>query len=157
MNKPICLVLITLLISSCAKKDLKVDETKLKGVWSGLLFQTEAKFDSITLQPVVKPEKATLYKNGKETSYPLNKEGNYLSIGPVEGLRFDATYTKDSPNLYGVITNDLWCQSLTFTKSNNKWVANIQKPEIIDTDYTVYLEFYEDSLGILQAKIQPVS
>ena len=59
-----------------------------------------------------------------------------------------------SQNLNAVLTNDLWSQSLTFSKTDDNWISNIQKPEIIDTDYTVYLEFCEDSLGILQAKIQ---
>lgn len=143
-----------LLLFSCSKKKSDFDKAELIGVWSGLLFQTETKYDSIALRPIQKPERAILYKNGKEQIYQLNNVSNNLSFRTDEGLRFDATYGNNSPILYGVLTNDLWSQSLTFSKSNNKWISDIQKPEIIDTDYKVYLEFYEDTLGILQAKIQ---
>lgn len=155
MNLKIYPFLITILIFfSCHQKEADFEKEELIGVWSGLLFQTEAKFDSIILQPTTMPQKALLYKNGREKSYPLTHKDNYLSFKSEGGLRFDATYSNDSPKLYGVITSDLWSQSLTFSKTNDQWVAIIQKPEIIDTDYIVYLEFYEDSLGILQAKIQ---
>ncbi|MEM1339876.1 MAG: serine hydrolase [Bacteroidota bacterium] len=154
MNRKICLGVIALVLLSCANKDFKIDKTKLKGVWSGLLFQTEAEYDSIVLQPAVKPEKATLYKNGKAKNYELNTTGDYLSFGPEDGVRFDARYSTDPPELYGVLTNALWSQSLSFTKTGEKWISDIRKPEIIDTDYSVFLKFYDDSSGILQAKIQ---
>ena len=144
----------TLLLFSCSNKKSDFDKSELIGVWSGLLFQTETKYDSIALRPIQKPEKAILYKNGKEQSYQLKNVSNNLSFRTDDGLRFDATYVNNSPNLYGVLTNDLWSQGLGFSKSGNKWISDIQKPEIIDTDYTVYLEFYEDTLGILQARIQ---
>lgn len=155
MNVKFFPILLTiLLLSSCHNERADWEREELIGVWSGLLFQTEASYDSIFLQPVVRPEKATLYKNGKEKSLELTYKNNYLSGKSEGGLRFDATYLPDSPTLYGVITNDLWSQSLIFAKTDEKWVSDIQKPEIIDTDYTVFLEFYEDDLGILQAKIQ---
>lgn len=144
----------TLLLFSCSNKKSDFDKSELIGVWSGLLFQTETKYDSIALRPIQKPEKAILYKNGKEQSYQLKNVSNNLSFRTDDGLRFDATYVNNSPNLYGVLTNNLWSQGLGFSKSGNKWISDIQKPEIIDTDYTVYLEFYEDTLGIIQARIQ---
>lgn len=143
-----------LLLFSCSNKKSDFDKSELIGVWSGLLFQTETKYDSIALRPIEEPEKAILYKNGKEQSYQLKNVSNNLSFRTDDGLRFDATYVNNSPNLYGVLTNDLWSQGLGFSKSENKWISDIQKPEIIDTDYTVYLEFYADTLGILQARIQ---
>ena len=155
MNLKTCPILIVILfLFSCNDQKADSEREELIGVWSGLLFQTEARYDSIVLQPAVRPEKATLYKNGKEKSFALNYQDNYLFFKAEGGLRVDATYSSDSPKLYGVITNALWSQSLTFSKTDDKWVAGIQKPEIIDTDYIVYLEFYEDSQGILQAKIQ---
>lgn len=131
-----------------------MDKTELIGVWSGLLFQTEPEYDSIVLQPVAKPQKATIYKNQKEKSFELNNGNNYLFFETEDGLRFDATYFNDPQDLNAVLTNALWSQSLTFSKADDNWISHIQKPEIIDTDYTVYLAFYEDSLGVLQAKIQ---
>ena len=148
------LILTILLLSSCHTEKAELEREELMGVWSGLLFQTEATYDSIFLQPVVRPEKAILLKNEKEKHLELTYENNYLSGKAEGGLRFDATYLPDSPTLYGVITNELWSQGLTFAKTNDKWVSAIQKPEIIDTDYTVYVEFYEDDSGKLQAKIQ---
>jgi CubicO group peptidase (beta-lactamase class C family) len=146
--------IVILLLFSCNNRKSDFDESELIGVWSGLLFQTEAKFDSIALSPIQKPEKAVLYKNGKEQYFQLKNTINSLTFSTDDGLRFDATYVENSPNLYGVITNNLWSQGLSFSKSADKWVSEIPKPEIIDTDYTVYLEFYEDTLGIIQAKIQ---
>ncbi|MEL7123870.1 MAG: serine hydrolase [Bacteroidota bacterium] len=152
--KTFTIIIALLFLFSCQNEKADFKNDKLVGVWSGILFQTETKYDSIVLQPIVNPTKATLYKNGKEKSFELNNENTYLFFKSGDGLRLDATYRNDSPNLYGVITNELWSQSLTFLKRADKWVTDIQKPEIIDTDYTVYLEFYEDSLGTLQAKIQ---
>jgi CubicO group peptidase (beta-lactamase class C family) len=154
MTKTYIIPIAILLLFSCSNKKSGFDRSELLGVWSGLLFQTNTKYDSITLLPGKKPETVTLYKNGKGEHYALKNVSNNLSFRTDDGLRFDATYVPNSPNLYGVITNDLWSQGLSFSKAGNKWVSDIQKPEIIDTDYTVYLEFYEDSLGILQAKIQ---
>lgn len=149
------LILITcLLLLSCRIKKADFDKAELIGVWSGLLFQTETKFDSIALLPLQNPERAILYKAGKGKHYQLKNANNDLSFGPENGLRFDATSFNHSPKLYGVISNDLWSQGLSFSKSSNRWVAAVQKPQIIDTDYIVYLEFYEDTLGTLQAKIQ---
>ena len=147
------LITILLLFSGCNKKT-DFDKTELIGVWSGLLFQTEPEYDSIVLQPVAIPQKATIYKNRKEKSFELNNGNNYLFFETEDGLRFDATFFNDSQYLNAVLTNDLWSQSLTFSKTDDNWISHIQKPEIIDTDYTVYLAFYEDSLGVLQAKIQ---
>ena len=153
-NQKIYLALLSFLFFSCGEKPLNIDKAELIGVWSGLLFQTEAKYDSIVLLPSQKPEEAILHKNGKVLSYHLKNVGNRLSFRADGGLRFDATYTNNSQNLYGVITDDLWSQGLQFSRSGNKWISEIPKPEIIDTDYFVFLEFYEDSLGVLQAKIQ---
>ncbi len=148
-------ILITILfLFSCCNKKTDLDKTELIGVWSGLLFQTEPEYDSIVLQPVAKPQKATIYKNQKEKSFELNNGNNYLFFETEDGLRFDATYFNDPQDLNAVLTNALWSQSLTFSKADDNWISHIQKPEIIDTDYTVYLAFYEDSLGVLQAKIQ---
>lgn len=146
------ILLIIPLLFSCNNRKADFNSNELTGVWSGLLFQTETKYDSIVVQPVTNPKKAVLYKNGKEKTFELNN--NHLFFETNDGLRFDATFISDSPTLYGVITNDLWSQSLTFSKATDKWVSYIQKPEIIDTDYIVYLEFYKDSLDILQAIIQ---
>jgi len=155
MNLKTYLILITiLLLCSCNNKKADFDKAELIGVWSGLLFQTQTKYDSIALLPIQNPEKAILYKNGKEKSYQLKSMSNSISFLTDKGLRFDATSPNNSSNLFGVITNNLWSQSLIFSKSDNRWISYIQKPEIIDTDYQVYLEFYEDSLRTLQAKIQ---
>ena len=120
----------------------------------GLLFQTEAKYDSMVLAPVVAPQLATLYKNGKGESFKLSNSDNYLFFKTEDGKRFDATYADGSQNLYAVLTDELWSRGLIFSRVDDKWVSDVQKPEIIDTDYTVYLEFYKDSLDIVQAKIQ---
>lgn len=149
---PVLLVAL-LLFANCDKKP-NFDQKELIGVWSGLLFQTETKYDSIVLRPAGKAKNATLYKNGKEKSFELTTRNNHLFFQTGDGLRFDAGEFKTSQNLNGVLTHDLWSQSLTFSKRDDSWVAPIQKPEIIDTDYLVYLEFYKDSLGTLQAKIQ---
>lgn len=153
-SKTYTITIAILLLFSCSNKKSDLDKSELIGIWSGLLFQTETKYDSVALRPIQEPEMAVLYKNGKEQSYQLKNVSNNLSFRTDDGLSFDATYVNNSPNLYGILTDDLWSQGLSFSKSGNKWISDIQKPEIIDTDYKVYLEFYEDTLGILQAKIQ---
>lgn len=153
-SKTYIITIAILLLFSCSKKQFSFDKKELIGVWSGLLFQTETKYDSLVLTPILKPEKAILFKNGKSESHTLKNINNSISFSVDGGLRFDASYVNNSPNLFGVITNDLWSQGLSFSKSGNKWVSEIPKPEIIDTDYRVYLEFYEDKEGILQARIQ---
>ena len=152
--KTFLIPIIPFLLFSFNNKEPDFSESELIGVWSGLLFQTETKYDSIALLPIQKPDQAILYKNGKASSYQMKNMIDSLSFRADHGLRFDATYINNSKNLFGVITNDLWSQGLTFSKSGEKWISDIPKPEIIDTDYTVYLEFYKDSLGVVQAKIQ---
>ncbi len=131
-----------------------METEKLMGVWSSVLFQTEAKYDSMVLKPAKSPIKATLYKNGKETVFKLTKNGDGLSFKGESGLRFDATLPNNAKSVYGLITDDLWVQNLQFKEFENSWVAKVVKPEIIDTDYEVFLEFYEDSLNMVKAKIQ---
>ncbi|MEL6976368.1 MAG: serine hydrolase, partial [Bacteroidota bacterium] len=155
MNLKIYPLLIAIpLLFSCGDKKTNFNQKELIGVWSGLLFQTETKYDSIVLQPADKPQNATLYKNGNEKSFELSTRNKHLFFRTGDGLRFDATEFNTSQNLNAVLTHDLWSQGLTFSKRDDSWVARIPKPEIIDTDYTVFLEFYEDTLGTLQAKIQ---
>lgn len=148
------IIIVLLFFSSCKNKPASFDTEELIGVWSGFLFQTETKYDSIVLKPAKSPQIAFLYKNGKPKSYKLVQKDNNLTFKGISGLRFDAAFSDNTQSLYGVITENLWSQSLQFLKSENKWVAEIVKPEIIDTDYLVYLEFYRDSIGNLQAKIQ---
>ncbi len=148
------IIIVVIFFSSCKNKTKSFDTEELIGVWSGLLFQTETKHDSIVLKPVKSPQIAFLYKNGKSDTFKLEQKDNDVSFKGISGVRFDASFSNNTESLYGVITENLWSQSLLFHKSENNWVANIIKPEIIDTDYTVYLEFYRDSLGNLQAKIQ---
>ncbi|MBL4642104.1 MAG: serine hydrolase [Flavobacteriaceae bacterium] len=148
------IIVVLIFFTSCKNKPASFDTEELIGVWSGLLFQTETKHDSIVLKPVKSPQIAFLYKNGKSDTFKLEQKDNTVSFKGISGVRFDAAFSNNAQSLYGVITENLWSQSLLFLKSENNWVAKIIKPEIIDTDYTVYLEFYRDSLGNLQAKIQ---
>lgn len=148
------IIIVLIFFTSCKNKPASFDTEELIGVWSGLLFQTETKYDSIVLKPLKTPQIAFLYKNGKPKSFKLEKKDNNLSFKGISGLRFDASFTNNIPSLNGVITENLWSQSLQFLRFENKWVAEIVKPEIIDTDYMVYLEFYKDIKGNLQAKIQ---
>lgn len=145
--------LYVIIISSCSSEKPTFQSEELIGVWSGLLFQTESSYDSIIILPSDNPDEALLYKNAEITSYPILKNGENLKFTGAEGLRFDAFLTTNEI-LHGVLTNDLWAQSLSFEKVKNKWVSKIQKPEIIDTDYLVYLEFFRDSTGVIQANIQ---
>ncbi|MGL1886006.1 MAG: beta-lactamase family protein [Reichenbachiella sp.] len=155
MNSKIYQVIIVLVFfSSCTKKPANFDTDELNGVWSGLLFQTETKYDSIVVIPAKSPENALLYKDGKAKAFRLEQKGNSLTFKGNSGMRFDATFSNSTQLLYGVMTDNLWSQSLQFQKSENNWVANITKPEIIDTDYIIYLEFYKDSLGVVKANIQ---
>jgi CubicO group peptidase (beta-lactamase class C family) len=148
------IIIVLLFFTSCKNKPASFDTEELIGVWSGFLFQTETKYDSIVLRPTKSPQIAFLYKNGKPKSFKLEQKDNNLTFKGISGLRFDAAFSNNTQSLYGVITENLWSQSLQFLKSENKWVAEIVKPEIIDTDYMVYLEFYRDSMENLQAKIQ---
>lgn len=148
------IIIVLIFLPSCKNKPASFDTEELIGVWSGLLFQTESKHDSIVLKPVKSPQTAFLYKNGKSDTFKLEHKDNIVSFKGISGLRFDAAFSNNTQSLYGVITENLWSQSLLFLKSENNWVAKIIKPEIIDTDYTVYLEFYRDLRGNLQAKIQ---
>ena len=155
MIKNLFLVLILVMILfSCSPKKSNFQTDELIGVWSGILFQTESKYDSIIITPIDQPKEALLYKNGEKTNYPLILKDTDLKFKGSSGLRFDATISTINQTLTGVLTNDLWAQNLNFEKNGNKWVSKIHKPEIIDTDYRVYLVFYRDSVGDLQAKIQ---
>ena len=155
MIKNLFLVLILVMILfSCSPKKSNFQTDELIGVWSGILFQTESKYDSIIITPIDQPKEALLYKNGEKTNYPLILKDTDLKFKGSSGLRFDATISTINQTLTGVLTNDLWAQNLNFEKNDNKWVSKIHKPEIIDTDYRVYLVFYRDSVGDLQAKIQ---
>ena len=155
MVKMIILVFISqVLLSSCSanKPNLQTDE--LMGVWSGLLFQTETAFDRIKLRPLNQPAQAVLYKDGDEFIYPLSSNNGVLEFKTAAGLRFDASHSDDGQVINAVITHELWAQSLKFNKGQNHWFSKIHKPEFIDTDYWVYLEFYRDKAGHIQAKIQ---
>ena len=155
MNLNTTLILITLsFFFSCALKVPTNDKNPLIGVWSGLLFQTTSKYDSIIVRPASLPKEALLYKSGKAAAYPLIQNNDCMGFKGKKGLRLDASLVNNAQALVGVITDNLWVQSLEFQKQNNQWIAKIVKPEIIDTDYKVYLEFYEDSLGHIQTTIQ---
>ncbi len=153
-NKNILLLTLIILSISCSTDKPNFQTDELIGVWSGLLFQTESKYDSIILSPVDLPDRAVLYKNGEETTYPLNLEGTRLHFKGPSGLRLDALLSDNDQAPNGVLTDDLWVQSLDFKQADDRWVSKVRKPEIIDTDYMVYLEFYKDSVGVIQANIQ---
>ncbi|HAS43823.1 MAG TPA: serine hydrolase [Microscillaceae bacterium] len=153
------LIILSVFISCTQTKPTNEESTSLPtnplfGVWSGLLFQTQSPYDSLILRPKSSPQEALLYKNGKAASYPLVQKNKHFGFKGKGGLRFDATLAKGKSSLLGLITNNLWVQSLDFRQRDNQWVAKIVKPEIIDTDYQVYLAFYEDNLGRLQTRIQ---
>lgn len=155
MRKNLLLLLIFhILFFSCSEKKSNFQKDELIGVWSGLLFQTESKYDSIIIKPTNQPKEALLFKNGKEIAYPLTINGKTLEFKGVSGLRFDAILSDNRQTLNAILTNDLWAQSLNFEKVRNTWISKIYKPEIIDTDYIVYLEFYRDIAGSIQANIQ---
>ena len=146
--------LLAVLFSFCSPKKAQFETNELIGVWSGILFQTESTYDSLILLPANAPIEARLYSKGKKTVHHINRKGTNLSFKGPSGLRFDALLSNDSKALHGVLTHDLWAQSLDFENTDDHWVAKIHKPEIIDTDYLVYLEFYKDSAGTVQANIQ---
>lgn len=142
------------MLSCCSTKKSNLRTDELIGVWSGVLFQTESEYDSLMILPANNPVELQFYKDAKKTTYPLLSMGRNLNFKDDSGLRFDAFLSDDNKIVNGVLTNNLWVQSLNFEKREDTWVSKIHKPEIIDTDYTVYLEFYKDSLGTLQANIQ---
>ena len=146
--------LLAVLFSFCSPKKAQFETNELIGVWSGILFQTESTYDSLILLPANAPIEARLYSKGKKTVHHINRKGTNLSFKGPSGLRLDALLSNDSKALHGVLTHDLWAQSLDFENTDDHWVAKIHKPEIIDTDYLVYLEFYKDSAGTVQANIQ---
>ncbi|TPN81691.1 serine hydrolase domain-containing protein [Aquimarina algicola] len=148
------LFIVQIFFYSCAEKSPNFKKEELIGVWSGLLFQTESYYDSIILKPTDQPREAFLFKNGKQFDYSLVLNGNTLQFEGDSGLRFDAVQSEDKQELHAVLTDDLWAQSLDFEKVEDRWISKIHKHEIIDTDYKVYLEFYRDSIGDIQAKIQ---
>jgi len=155
MYKIVILFLISqLLLTACAENKANFQTDELIGVWSGVLFQTETVFDQIKLAPLNHPTKAILYKNGKEFMYPLTCSDGALTFKNDSALRFDARYFGEEKTLHGMLTHNLWAQSLKFKKDENYWFSKINKPEFIDTDYLVYLEFYRDAVGKIQAKIQ---
>ncbi|OJJ23939.1 hypothetical protein BKI52_06200 [marine bacterium AO1-C] len=160
LTTPLTLIAILSVFISCAQTKSTTEENTssqtnpLIGVWSGLLFQTQSPYDSLIVRPKASPQEALLYKNGKAVSYRLEQKNKHFGFKGTGGLRFDAVLNEKKNNIKGLITNNLWVQSLDFQQHNNQWIAKIVKPEIIDTDYQVYLEFYEDSLGHLQANIQ---
>ncbi|MEM9078831.1 MAG: serine hydrolase [Bacteroidota bacterium] len=155
MRKNLLLVLmVQAIFFSCSEKSPNFQDEKLIGVWSGLLFQTKSKYDSIIVMPGYQPKKAFLFKNGKQSVYPLTLKGNTIEFKGDSGLRFDAVLSENKQKINAILTHDLWAQSLSFEKIKNKWISKIRKPEVIDTDYMVYLEFYRDSAGVVQAKIQ---
>ncbi len=154
MNKIIYLVIFLPFFNSCSVKRKSIEANDLIGVWSGILFQTESAYDSIIVQPATAPNEAIFFKDSIQKIIPLTQEKGRLFGRDTTGLRFDALLTNNSNGLEGIITNDLWVQNLGFKRLNNQWHSKIIKPEIIDTDYKVYLEFFKDSLGVLNAKIQ---
>ncbi|MGS2762051.1 serine hydrolase domain-containing protein [Sinomicrobium sp. M5D2P9] len=152
--KPFLALLLAVVLSCCSAEKSNFQTDELIGVWSGLLFQTEAKFDSLIILPANNPTEARLYKNSEKTAYPVLQKRENLSFKGSSNLRFDAFLSDDDKILNGVLTNDLWAQDLNFEKKGDAWISKVHKPEIIDTDYIVYLEFYKDSDGNLQARIQ---
>ena len=147
-------IVATVLIVSCTEQNKTIATDDLIGVWSGLLFQTEPTFESLILTPYRGPTQATLkWKNGQSETFPIKREGTQLSF-KGSTLRFDGIEENSHKTLSGIITHNQWVQSLDFNKANDQWVATIPKPEIIDTDYFVYLQFFYDATGKLQAKIQ---
>ncbi|WP_445456537.1 serine hydrolase domain-containing protein [Flavobacterium sp. HNIBRBA15423] len=152
--KQLFVLLFLVLFSACSNQKSNFQTDELIGVWSGLLFQTESEYDSLMISPANSPTEIHLYKDTKKTTYPLLSMGRNLNFKDDSGLRFDAFLSDDNKIINGVLTNNLWVQSLNFEKKEDTWVSKIHKPEIIDTDYIVYLEFYKDSTGKVQANIQ---
>ena len=146
--------LLAILFSFCSPKKSTSETDELIGVWSGLLFQTESKYDSLVLSPAIVPSKAYLYEKGKKTVRQITRKGRVFNFKDSSGLRFEGFLASDSTTFHGVFTHDLWAQNLSFEHKDNQWRAKIYKPEIIDTDYIVYLEFYKDSTSKVQANIQ---
>ena len=151
-------ILVILLIQfaflSCSHEREKRQNDELIGVWSGTLFQTVSAYDSIVIAPIDQPTEALLYKNGEKEIYPLTLSKNKMAFKGSAGLRFDAVKPEGGQAPIATLTNNLWAQSLDFKRVGDKWVSTIRKPEIIDTDYQLYLEFYSDSIGEMQANIQ---
>ena len=155
MTKKLYIVpLLAILFSFCSPKKATFETDELIGVWSGLLFQTESPYDSLVLSPAIAPTEARLYTKGKETLHQIIRKEADFYFEDTSGLRFDAFLPNHDEILHGVLTHALWAQSLNFQKKGKQWVAKIHKPEIIDTDYLVYLEFYKDSSGTVKANIQ---
>ncbi|MEL7424161.1 MAG: serine hydrolase [Bacteroidota bacterium] len=147
-------LLIQLACLSCSQGGDKNQDDHLIGVWSGLLFQTESAYDSIVIASTTQPKEALLYKDGGKEVYPLTVDQAGMAFRSDFGLRFDAVKPVNQQVPTAILTYSLWVQSLDFKQVSDRWVAAIQKPEIIDTDYQVYLAFYRDSIGEIQAKIQ---
>ncbi|MEL6536773.1 MAG: serine hydrolase domain-containing protein, partial [Bacteroidota bacterium] len=148
------LIALPILVWGCSTDQEPLQTQNLLGVWSGTLFQTESAWDSAVVQLEGASPELFLYQEGKPENYPLSQQGELLSVRGSGGLRFDAFLPTEQGPLRGVLTHDLWVQSLEFTAKDTRWVAPVTKPEIIDTDYQVFLHFFQDSLGDLQANIQ---
>lgn len=118
MRKNVILLLIVQIIFfSCSEKESNFQKEELIGVWSGLLFQTESKYDSIIIKPASQPKEAILFKNGKQTIYPLTLKEKTFEFKGDSGLRFDAVISNNEQALNAILTNDLWAQSLSFKKT----------------------------------------
>ncbi|MEL6193028.1 MAG: serine hydrolase, partial [Bacteroidota bacterium] len=146
----ITLSLILFLSLSCQRTDSEVSEKDLIGVWSGTLFQTEPVFDSLALQN----DTVSFYRKGIETERIIcNRSGRRLTGRGKNGLRVDIEFNINEQEVVGLFTHDLWVKSIPFQKKESIWTAKLEKPEIIDTDYLVFLEFFQDEEGKLQAII----
>lgn len=142
---------VIFMLLSCQRNDSKITDQQLLGVWSGLLFQTEPIFDSLVLIA----DTVLLYKQGIEAERIVCSQNGPRLIGRGKGgLRVDMEFDVDGLAVVGLLTHDLWVKAIPLQKKGSVWSAKLEKPEIIDTDYLVYLEFYQDAAGKLQANIQ---
>ncbi|UBZ15170.1 hypothetical protein LDL77_05495 [Flagellimonas marinaquae] len=85
--KLITIPFLALLLIYCSPKGAAEFETdELIGVWSGLLFQTESKYDSLVLSPAIAPTEAYLYEKDKETVRQITGKGRNFSFKDSSGL-----------------------------------------------------------------------
>ena len=145
------LPLILFLHLSCQQNDSAATNQDLIGVWSGTLFQTEPVFDSLSFED----DTVVFYKQGVQTErITCSRTEDRLTGRGKNGLRVDIELHTNEREVVGLFTHNLWVKSIPFQKKENIWIAKLKKPEIIDTDYLVFLEFFQDAEGELQAIIQ---
>ncbi|MEM7509593.1 MAG: hypothetical protein AAF388_01590 [Bacteroidota bacterium] len=113
----ITLFLILFLSLSCQRTDSEVSDKDLIGVWSAILFQTEAVFDSLTLQA----DTVFMYNKGIETERITgHRTGERLIARGKNGLRVDIEFNINEQEVVGLFTHDLWGKAYTFPKEGGK-------------------------------------